>query len=1302
MARGRVLGWWLAGAAATGFLVVSASLLPSQGTAGAVPQRESRQPTGRRVDVRGAGTMAMAKLRQSASVKHNAVNEEYGNAHVHVVQPVLGGSFGLARDELGADPNAWEDALAGEEEAAAIEGIVTDKEVAPLLDEAEASAPAEGLDPLPPSPPAAAEREASSSSPSWTVSTEAGAPSLSTAGARDPEAAAVPSMTEADALGVAAAVASSTAMPVTEAPHTVAAETPGAVTTATTPGAVATEARSVTVAADTAPKDVAVSATSEAAAMAAAAKAAPEKPVAATAAEAAPPEVAATVPVPAAAVPVAPVTAGTPEAAAETPMVETIGGVAAPEAMATATEAAGVVPVAPEAVPMAPAAAPVDAAVPEGDESEATAAMSSVAAVEAWLEVAAASSPAGAVEARLRDLISSSPEAIVTPVPEEAHVASIFGSRAAASLSGSAIPAAAAPPPGAMAEVAPVPRALINEHISADSSSTVLNARLAENSKESVASKLRLLHRISLERDAQAKADHELQPPVEDAIAPDAGTVVDAYRRPPIHGRLVEGEDTSALGADVAVPIPDDALVATKNTTDSARIGEHASAAAVKRTRAVPAAKVAVKGSLPTQEDIPVVVKNVIPLSPDAAGDILVMDGEATLASAKTPPDAARPATNLARTAAAVAYSPSPTPSRGAPLAAEAAGLASAVTASSAVDEVAMSATASEAAANGAAARTHAEKPEAVVTTMATPSSTMAVTLSSQSDRLAATTTEPVRASEEANTMAAGAARAALDASDRVGPLPSPVVTPVVPSTELDSAATAVIQEPMPAVMVGQESPPDAAVAAANASFPANSSLRVNASSAAVGSPPLAAAASQHQPVPESARSYTQVASRVVAAAIEAVLREATASARASAAAGRGVSATATPSSLASPPSADKHVERPAAAAPSPSGKVRTAASRRPPSPPAAVRRAQSRRGSKRRHNSPVFRSPLPTSPSAAMVGGRRVVPTEGASTTPASAPASTGSHGVYLFAGDGSVWYSFAGRLARVGDDMAMGATATDTALVEDSMMGAEGANPSGAVREESLGRPEMTALSLKRMMSPGVVLARGLAATAVPHPPTLASLSLGLSQRPAPSRSSSPLPDLPKPVRWHRPATPAALAVSALDADTFPAADRAAIPWLVRAAWPAASAATASGTSSLPPDPPSEGASHFTPVVRVGGACHYNQTSCSCASRVSSVPPPAHPSTCIRYSSPGATASASSWCTAEPCEQTTPQFVCDCMGGATCAVERKIVDGWRRVRGGEGEGEVEAPAPAVGERFHCKPRERLISVVTCVDRCG
>ncbi|GAB0490198.1 hypothetical protein MMPV_001430 [Pyropia vietnamensis] len=1310
MARRRAVGWWLAGTASAGLLAISATLLLSAGTTVAVPRRASRQPTGRRVDVRSPSAMAMAKLGRSALVKRNPVDGIDNSAHVHVVQPVLGGSFGLALDEMGADPSAWEDAVAAEEEAAASEGSVADKEEMLLLDEAEASAPLEDLDPLPPSPASAADGDTSPPPPSRTVSAETGAPSLSSAGASVPEAAVVSSVTEADVPGVAAPVTSSTAESVMELPHTDEVITPGAVSTATKPGALATEATSIAVAAESVPEDVAASATLEAAAVvvaanAAAANAAAARPVPATAAQVSPPKAAVTMPVAAAAVPVVPVTVGPSEAVASTAMVETAAGMTAPKAMATATETTTALPVAPEAMPEAPATAPVDAAVPDGDASESAAELSSVSAAEVFLDAEAAPSPAKAIEARLGHLAASSPEAFDTSAPEEVDVAGTPNSRATASHSRSVIPAAAAHPPVAMAVMTPLPHAVINDDISADSSSTVrlrelLDARLAGNSKESVASKLRLLHRISQEREAQAKADHELLPPVEDVIAPDAGTVVDARRRPPIHGRLPEREDTTALTAVAAMLTADDALGAAKNATDTARAGEHASAVSVKRARAVPAATVGVKSSPPAQESIPAMVKKAIPLSPDAAGDILVMNEEATLAATSTPPGAAGPATDPARAVAAATYSPSPSPARGAPLAAPAADPAGAVTASSSVDEVAVSATSTEAAASGAATSTHSEKPGGVATMMTTPSPTMTVTLSSQSDRPDATTTGPVRASEEAGIMVAAAAAAALDAFDRVGPLPSPVVTPVDPSTQVDSATTAVTQEPVPAMMVGQEGPPDAAVAVANASLPADESFPVNASSTADGTRPLTPAASQDQQLPESARSYTQMASRVAAAAIEAVMREATASAWASAAASPGASATATPSSLTPPPRRDGRAES-AAVAPSPSGKVRTAPSRRPPSTPTTMKQTQSMRGGKRHDHYPVFRSPLPTPPSAATAGGRPVVPPDGAAATPASMPTSTGSRGVYLFAGDGSVWYSFAGRLARVGGDMAGGTAATDTALVEESMMAAEGANPKGAVPEGSLWRPEVTALLLKRMMSPGGVLARELPATAVPDPPTLAALPSGLGQRSAPSLSSSPLPDLPTPVRRHRPATSAAPAVPAVDADTSSAPNRAAIPWLVRAAEPATFAVAASGTSSPPPHPPSEGGSNFGSVARLGGTCHYNQTSCSCAPWVSSVPSPAHPPRCIRFVSPGATASALSWCATEPCEGTASRFVCDCMGSATCGLERKVVDGWRRVRGGEGE-EEEAQASAKGDQFHCELRERLITVVTCVERCG
>lgn len=256
-----------------------------------------------------------------------------------------------------------------------------------------------------------------------------------------------------------------------------------------------------------------------------------------------------------------------------------------------------------------------------------------------------------------------------------------------------------------------------NKQFSSDFSSTVrlgqvLAAPTAGASEESVACMLRLLRRMSLERDAQAKVEHELLPPAEVSIAPDAGTVVDARQHPPLHEQLsnaVVPGDTAAPTADPAAPIADDADSVMNNATDTAGAGEHVPAAAVKGIREVLAAAAAAKkSSPPTREAMPGVVKNTkggalaIPLSPDVPADALIMDGEATLAATETLPDAAVPATSPARAAAAATHSPRPPSVRGGPSAAVVtADPASAVAASNAVEEVSVSATAAAAAADG-------------------------------------------------------------------------------------------------------------------------------------------------------------------------------------------------------------------------------------------------------------------------------------------------------------------------------------------------------------------------------------------------------------------------------------------------------------------------------------------------------------------------------------------------------------------------------------------------------------------------
>lgn len=1229
MARGRAVGRWLAGTATAGVLVVAAALLLSGGTAVAVPRQASRQPPRQRVEVHSAGAAAVTMLPLSAPLEDGASSILNGNERVRTVQPVFGGSFGLARDELDDYSDAWEDAVAAEEEDAATdEGIVADGEEVPLLDEAEASEPTEDLDPLPPSPAAAAGGDALPPPPTRAVAAQAGAPPLSTTGATASDASAP--VTQAGAPGVQSVV-------------------------------MATES-------------------SEAALDALALAATPEAGAAA------------------------------PTAAVVSPTGATAAEVAAPEAVAAASEASAPLPVAPAAAPvapvtapLAPAAAPAGAAVLEGGAPEAVVAASPAAAdVASWNDAPAVSSAV----------------AVVTASPEEAPVASRPISRAAASRPGSTISAVAVPPLGAMAVTARPPRA-VNERTATDSSSMVrlgepLVAPTVGASKGSVASKLLLLHRMSLERDAQAKVDHELLPPAEVAIAPDAGTVVDARRRPPIHGDLSDSLAPPNPTADTAALVSDDAAGVTKNATDTAGVGEHAPAAAVKRTRAVLAAAATVNSTRPTREAMPVVMKNAIPLSPDAKADILVMDGEAILAATTTPPDAAGPATSPARATAAVTHSPRPPSVRGGPSTAAAADPADAVAASNAVDEVTVSATATVAAADGAPARADVEKPGAVAATVATPSPATAPTSSRQSDRPVAAPAEPVGASEKADAMGDAALAVAPDVADWVGPLPSPLVTPSASPTQLDdSDAAAATPEYVPATTVSREVPRDAAVEAANAS------------SAAVGAPPPAPTAPVQQPPPESARSFTQMASRAVAAAIEAAVMEAAATARATAAVGARTSeATPPPCSLTPSPGGHERAGS-HAVVPSPSGKVRTAKSGPPPDDPSTVPRAQPTRGGERHHDRPVRRLPPPTPPSVAGAADREPdLPPAGASAALASAPTPPGSRGVYIFGGDGSVWYSSAGRLAHVGGDVALGATATTGTAVVEEVMAAAGAPRKGAALHGTAGSAGVTALLPKRMMSPGGMLARVLPATGMRYPPEPSAKPPGLPPRPAYTLPSPLLPDMPTAVRWHRPAAPSAAAVPAVDTNPVPAADtdpslvanRLVMPWAVRPAKPGAlvvDAAPAGGategqrpappgpaSATPPPTPPLhpvEGTSPFVPVVHAGGACHYNRTSCSCARSVAGAPSSGSPPTCIRYAALDASAGAPPRCTAEPCERPAPRFVCDCMGAATCDVRRTVVDRWHRIGGGAGEA-----AAAEGEPFRCELQERLITVVSCVDRCG
>lgn len=891
----------------------------------------------------------------------------------------------------------------------------------------------------------------------------------------------------------------------------------------------------------------------------------------------------------------------------------------------------------------------------------------------------------------------------------------------------------------------------------------LLAAPTAGALEESVSSKLLLLHRMSLERDARAKVDHELLPPAEVAIAPDAGTVVDAHQRPPIHGELSDavdpgdtagpavdnasnivgnatgivedttdktgsGENAQAAAvkrnraapsgatpptADNGAPIANDAAGDIRNTTDTAGAGEHARMAATKLTLAVPATAAADNSSSQMhevkREAKPVVVKSTI-LSPDATTDILVIDGEATRAAATRLPVAAGAVAKPTRTAAVGMHSPRRHPDRQTPSEAEAADPADAVVASNAVD-VAVSATATEAAADGVAARADSDRRGAVATVARwEPSNATAPTSWSQSDRLAAATTEPVGARKKGNAMGAAAPAVASDAMGREWPLTSPVVTPGAPFTHLNgSGAAATTLEPVSAMMDGLESPLDAAVAA------------VIASSAVVGATPPALEAPQQQATLASAHPYTQMVSRVAAAAVEAAVMEATATAWATATAGAPTSkVTTTPCSFNRPPGGGERAGSPTVA-PLPSGQERIAMSDHPPSTLTALSRPRTMRGGERHRNQSVPRLPPPRPPSAAVAatgvpaaplvlatGGEPGMPFADPAAAPTYGPATPRSRGVYLFAGDGSVLYTPAGGLAQVGDDMTVRTTAASDKADDEEAIGPTRAARKGAARQGLAGKPEVAAFKFKRMVSKGGVFARGQAETGTQYPPPVARASLGLRQWPAHPLPSPLLSDLPTPV--HHLTTAAAPAAGA---DASPVANRLALPWAVRLGEPAALITDAgpgvsgtegqrpgpAGPAEATPPPPHtvEGTTPFAPVVRAGGPCHYNQTSCSCARRLADARPPSSLPMCIRYAG-RPPAGAPTRCTAEPCERPATWFVCDCMGTAICDVQRTVVDRWRRI-GSEGAGE---PAVADGEPFRCELQQRLITVVSCVDGCS
>lgn len=274
---------------------------------------------------------------------------------------------------------------------------------------------------------------------------------------------------------------------------------------------------------------------------------------------------------------------------------------------------------------------------------------------------------------------------------------------------------------------------------------------------------------------------------------------------------------------------------------------------------------------------------------------------------------------------------------------------------------------------------------------------------------------------------------------------------------------------------------------------------------------------------------------------------------------------------------------------------------------------------------------------------------------------------------------------------------------------------------------RPAMSEPMLKRLALPGELWARALPGTEMDHPTPPAAAPSG-PPRPASPALPSPLlpdatpllPDLATPLQFqHHDAAPAAAAEPAVGADATPVPNRVAVPWAVRAARPAAlvaDAAAADTTAAAPaavglswalPDvaaaatPPPHAADGaplplFAPVVRAGGACHYNQTSCSCARRAVVAASPTPAPMCVRYAGPGASAGALPRCTAGPCDAAVDRYVCDCMGPATCGVRRAVVDRWRRV----GEGGGGTPPP--GERFRCELQERLVTVTTCVENCG